>query len=440
MPLLLTGCLLILLSTTGLPMVPLLLLGGGCLWLGWDIGNRVPASSSVSNDPAKKIVGPISTANHPSRGGETAPAVTSTAFAVPDVEMLTLELGVGLLRLVDVSRGGRLMEEISKLRQTVLDELGFVVPKILVRDAVELDPREYRIRLRDIPVAQGTAYHDAVMAFDEGTAERTLDGIDTRHPTTGLAAKWIDPSKIDEAHRAGLRVLNPQQVIAEHLHDVIRHHAAELLTRGQLYGLLDQCRDVNRKLVEETIPGIVSVPRLHQVLRGLLSEQVPIRDLQSVLESLSFTPPGTSLNRQIESGRRALARSICKRFRNSQFELRAFVLSPNCEGILLDSLDPIEGELRLQPAEMTQLHSECHRQFGHSSGASNAVVLMTSAPIRAALSRLMAQWFPAVNVLSREEVTRDTKLVVTGTIGLHLPAESSDLSHPVGATMEAAHE
>lgn len=438
-PMLLTGGLLMLLSTTGLPMLPLLLLGGGCIGLAYytpgDPRTSRPATSSATATISQSDAMPP---HLRSQAGSAPAAPAATSIPVPDVEMLTLELGVGLLRLVDVTRGGKLMEAISTLRHTVLEELGFIVPKILVRDAVELDPREYRIRLKEIPVAQGTAYHDALFAFDDGAADGDVNGIDTRHPVTDVAAKWIDPATAEEARRIGLRVLSPQQVITEHLHDVIRHHASELLTRAQLHGLIDQCRDFNRKLVDETIPQIVSVPRLHQVLRGLLAEQVPIRDLQAVIEALSFTPD-TSLRRQIEAARQALARSICRRFRNARFELRAFVLAPGCESLLLERLDPIEERLRLSPEESCVLQSECQKLFGHSSDACQPLLLLTSAPMRAALGRLLSQWYPSVNVLSREELTRDTRLVVAGTIHLRVDAATTG-SLKVTAVEEVAGE
>ncbi len=416
LPLLLTGGLLILLSTTGLPIVPLLCLGCGCLWLGWHAG-----------DNARPVVAPMLTMSRgtphtearftePRTTREQPSPVTTTQYAVPDVELLTLELGVGLLRLVDSHRGGKLMDEIAALRRTILDELGFIVPKILVRDAVELDPREYRIRVRDVPVAHGTAYHDAVLAVDEGNAEHSLDGIAARHPATGVVATWIDQARADEARRAGLRILDPQHVIAEHLHEVVLRHAPELLTRGQLYGLLDQCRELNRKLVEETVPTLVSIPRLHQVLRGLLSEQVPIRDLQSILETLSFTAPPSTLDQQIEACRSSLARSICQRFRNEQFELRAVVLSAACEQLLLERLDMPAGKLRLSPGEHEQLHEEFRRQFTHVGSANSNVVFVTASAIRAPLNRLVDHWSLSVNILSRCELTRDTKLVPAGTI------------------------
>jgi flagellar biosynthesis protein FlhA len=358
---------------------------------------------------------------------------------VPDVELLTLELGVGLLRLVDSSRGGKLMDEISTLRRTIIEELGFVVPKILVRDAVELDPREYRIRLRDVPIAQGPAYHDALLSFDAGAAERVLEGIAARHPVTGVDAHWIEPSRAEEARGAGLKVLEPQQVIAAHLYDVVLSHAAELLTRSQLHGLLNQCRELNGKLVDETVPALISVPRLHQVLRALLAEQVPIRDLRAILEALSFTGPQSSLDRQIEACRTALSRSICRRFRNQRFELRAWVLGQDSEQFLLDCIDR-DGELRLTPADQARLLTELSRTFGNDSHAPHTAVLLTAAPLRAPLGRLAARGALHLNTVSRNELTRDTQLVIVGS--LEFPAAPGSapqgLSHKL--TAEAFHE
>jgi flagellar biosynthesis protein FlhA len=438
-PLLLTGCLLILLSTTGLPVLPLLILGAGCLWLGWHTDAGVPQDvSAVQPRPAVTSVRDIRpqpvTAAH-----ENQRPVTTTQYAVPDVELLTLELGVGLLRLVDSSRGGKLMDEISALRRMILEELGFVVPKILVRDAVELDPREYRIRLRDVPIAQGTAYHDALLTFDAGSAERTLEGIAARHPVTGADAHWIEQSRADEARSAGLKVLEPQQLISEHLHDVVLSHAAELLTRSQLHGLLNQCRELNGKLVDETVPAMISVPRLHQVLRALLAEQVPVRDLQAILEALSFTSPQSSLDGQVAACRSALSRSICRRFRNQRFEMRAWVLGEISEQFLLNRIDQ-DGDLRLKPADQARLQTELNRTFGNMSHGPHPAVLLTAAPLRAPLSRLAARGSLHLNVLSRDELTRDTQLVVMGSIEFHTTAVDAPYGPSHELTAEAIHE
>jgi flagellar biosynthesis protein FlhA len=441
LPLLLTGGLLLLLSFTGLPVVPLWLLASGCLLLGWhtvDDAQPVPPASTVN--PRSFPIGEARVA--PPRTPSGSPPVTATPYAIPEVELVTLELGVGLLRLVDAQRGGRLMEEISTLRRTILEELGFIVPKILVRDAVELDPREYRIRLRDVPVAQGTAYHDAVLAVDEGSAERSAEGIAATHPATGLAANWIEPSRADDVRRAGWRILQPERVIAEHLHDVVLQQAPELFTRGQLYGLLDQCREHNRQLVEETVPKLVNVPRLHQVLRGLLGEQVPIRDLQSILEALSFMHASSTLDQQIEACRGVLSRSICQRFRNQQFELKSLVLSASCEHLLLDRLD-VTGELRLSSAEQEELRDQLRSRLSHAEGSTARMVVIAAPALRSPLSRLMGRWSLPVSVLSRNELTRDTRPVHAGTIDLSDSSfENSGklVAAASGARQEAVHE
>ena len=202
------------------------------------------------------------------------------------VDPLELELGIGLIRLADPGSGGDLLERVTRVRHRIAQELGIILPKVRIRDNIRLDQRQYQLKIRDVPVAWGEIYSDGLLAIDTGATSGEIPGIVTKEPAFGRPARWIDQSQKDRAELLGYNVVEPSAVIITHLTEIVRTHSHELLTRQQVHQLLDNLKQSSPKVIEELIPDLLKVPQVHQVLNNLLREQVPIRDLETVLETL----------------------------------------------------------------------------------------------------------------------------------------------------------
>ena len=203
------------------------------------------------------------------------------------MDALEIEVGYGLVQLVDAGRGGDLLERIAVVRRQLAVELGLVVPPVRIRDNVQLEPNAYRVKLRDAMVAGGTVHPNLLMAMDAGVGVEPIEGIPGREPAFDLGVTWIDPELRARAERDGYTVVDAGSVVATHLAELIRTHAEELLTREEVGRLLEQLRVTAPKLVDEAVPGSVKPGELQKVLQNLLRERVPIRDLETILETVS---------------------------------------------------------------------------------------------------------------------------------------------------------
>ncbi len=196
------------------------------------------------------------------------------------------EIGVGLIRLADPKRGGDLLERITRVRQNVAAEIGIIMPKVRIRDNIRLDQNQYRIKIADMPVADGVVYPDMLLAMDSGLTTGRIDGIPTKDPAFGTPAVWIEPANRNQAEMMGYTVVEPASVLATHLSEVVRRHADEILTRDATKHLIDELKKTSPAVVDELIPGLMKLAEVQQILQMLLREQVPIRQLGPILETL----------------------------------------------------------------------------------------------------------------------------------------------------------
>ena len=202
------------------------------------------------------------------------------------VDPMEIEIGVGLIRLADPSRGGDLLPRITGVRQAVASDIGIVLPKVRIRDNMRLAENQYRIKIANNPVAEGTVYPDKLLAMDSGMTTGTVPGEETRDPAFQQPAVWIEQGLRDRAEMLGYTPVEPAAVLATHLQEVVRKHADELLTRDATKHLIDELRQVSPAVVDELIPGVMKLGEVQQVLQLLLREQVPIRQLGVILETL----------------------------------------------------------------------------------------------------------------------------------------------------------
>lgn len=324
--------------------------------------------------------------------------------AVLTVDPLGVEVGYALIALVDEKQGGTLLGRIRAIRRQIAADTGMVVPPVHVADNLQLGPRTYCVLVKGVEVARGELYPDRLLAINPGTASAAVDGIATREPAFGLPAAWIPADQRDRASAAGYTVVDPTTALSTHLSEVIRAFLPELLGRQQAKELIDRVAQTSPKLVEELVPKIVTVGEVQRVLRNLLRERVPIRDLTTILETIADIAPATKDPDAITEGvRAALGRAICRQYQNDKGELPTIGFAPALEERLLGAIVRTEqgAVLALDPAEAQHLATRIARAL--ESAVAQPVLLCTPA-LRPHLWRLFSRILPQVGVLSHNEV------------------------------------
>ncbi|MSR60153.1 MAG: flagellar biosynthesis protein FlhA [Planctomycetaceae bacterium] len=395
------------LSFTGLPRFPLLLLAAGL--------GVVTLILSRRGKPAANIESPAET---------NVPAAARAASRPEDkllVDPLELELGYGLIRLADASQGGDLLDCVNRIRARIAQELGMILPKVRIRDNVSLDQRQYRIRIHDVPVAWGEAFPEALLAVGGGSAGGRLPGIAVIEPASGRPAVWIEAAERERAEKLGYRIASPAAAIATHMTEIVRMHSDELLSREQVHQLLENLRQHSPKVVEELVPQTLKPAQVHQVLCNLLRERVPIRNLETILETLGdYADRTNDLLVLTEFVRHALSRTICQQYRDDHQVLRVVTLAPEVEELIEGALarDDRGLSVKLAPQTVETIARGIARQLEAASAPGRPLVLLTPPQIRAALKQMTAGVLPTLAVLSLNEITRDTQVESLGQVSL----------------------
>jgi flagellar biosynthesis protein FlhA len=333
---------------------------------------------------------------------DPTPAETSDMPA--PVDPLSIEIGYALVPLADEKQGGTLLNRLRAIRRQIAGETGVVVPPVHVADNLQLCPRTYAILVKGVEVARGELVPDRLLAINPGTATTPLEGTATREPAFGLPAWWIPVSQREQASAAGYTVVDPTTALSTHVSETVRAFLPDLLTRQHTKELVDRVAQTSPKLVEELVPKLVSVGDVQRVLRQLLRERVPVRDLVTILEATADAAAQSKDPDAItEAVRAAIGRTICKQYTTERGELPAISLAPALESRLVSSLvrtdqGPI---LALEPAQAQQLASKIADAF---AGALAQPVLLCSPTLRPHLWRLFARVLPHVGVLSHSEV------------------------------------
>jgi flagellar biosynthesis protein FlhA len=333
--------------------------------------------------------------------------VGDIADALPLLDDLSLEVGYGLVPIVDTRQGGQLLARVRALRKHLAQQLGFIVPAVHITDNLRLKPHEYVICLRGIEVARWEMQADRLLAISSSNDEPELPGIQTREPAFGVGARWISPATRDRAVAAGYAVVDQTSVLATHLAEVIRQNAHELLTRQETKRLLDRLGESHPKLADELVPKLVSLGEVQRVLQQLLREQVSIRDLGTILESMVETA-AISKNPVllVESARQSLSRALVKPLLSADGTLRVLALDAEIEQELSRAFDPqasSPAQLPLQPPFARRLLEGIKRLAGDQLALASPVLLCPT-PARFHLRRLLEPFVPKLVVLSPGEV------------------------------------
>ncbi|ABE50212.1 MULTISPECIES: flagellar biosynthesis protein FlhA [Methylobacillus] len=355
---------------------------------------------------------------------ETAPAeVNDSPEAswddVMPVDVIGLEVGYRLIPLVDVAQGGDLLKRIKGLRKKFAQEVGFLPPPIHIRDNLELRPAGYRITLKGVEVGSGESFPGQYLAIDPGNVTGPLSGTTTTDPAFGLPAVWIEANTRDQAQAMGYTVVDTSTVIATHLNHMITSHAAELLGRQEVQQLLDHIGKESPKLVEDLVPKALSLSSVQKVLQNLLMEGVHIRDMRTIIETLSEHGPRTQDTDELTSlVRIQLGRAIVQQLFPTGNEVPVMTLDHNLERLLMQALQAsANGGAAIEPGLAETLSTQAANAAKQQEQMGLAPVLLVPGSLRTALSRFLRRAAPRLRVLSHEELP-DTKTIrVTSLIG-----------------------
>jgi flagellar biosynthesis protein FlhA len=335
-------------------------------------------------------------------------AITTDQFDVlPPLDTLAIEVGYGLIPLVDIEQGGQLLDRIKSLRRQIASELGIIVAPVHIQDNMQLKPGAYTILLKGNEIAKGELMANYYLAMNPNATDEKIDGITTREPTYGLPALWIKEEVKESALAKGFTVVDLATVLTTHLSEIIKRHSHELLGRQDVQQLLDTVKETHPKVVEELVPNLLPLGGVVQVLQNLLREQVPIRDLLTILETLADWSPATKdLDILAEHVRHALARTITKMHLTPEGHIAAITLGHNLESTISGALQQTDhgSFLSLDPSVAQQMMNNLAASFEKMSSLNYQPVVMCSAQIRYHVKRLIDRFMPHIVVLSYDEI------------------------------------
>jgi len=336
------------------------------------------------------------------------------------MDPLTLELGYGLLVLLNAQQGHRLAEQVKALRRQMIREYGFVMPQVRVKDNMQLDHNSYLIRIKELDTAKGQVMPDKIMVMDQKGEDIEIPGIDTKEPTFGLAAKWINPTHREEALFKELTIVDPSTVITTHLTEVVKENITELLSYTEVQKMLDDIGEGHKKLLKDTVPDTVSVATLQKVLHALLAESISVRDLPSILEATADAVRAgcksiTSITEQV---RMRLSRQICHEYTNGDGFIPVVTLSQNWENVFADSIIPDgdDYQLVMEPSKMQEFVSKVKQIYDQQASRGYIPILMSSANIRPYVRSMLERFRPSTAVMSQNEVHFKTKIRTLGVV------------------------
>ena len=338
---------------------------------------------------------------------------------VTPLDAIGLEVGYRLIPMVDKSQGGQLMSRIKGVRKKLSQELGFLIPSVHIRDNLELSPTGYRITLLGVTLGNADIQPDKDLAINPGQVFGTLQGIETTDPAFGLDAIWIDNSQRDQAQTLGYTVVDSNTVVATHLSQLLQTHAHELLGHEEVQQLLDLLSKTAPKLVENLIPDTLTLGIVVRVLQNLLEENIPIRDIRTIAETLA-EHGSKSQDADILTGmvRIALGRLIVQQINGMERELPVITLDPVLEQLLHQSIQQTDGMGGgVEPGLAERLHSALEESAQKQELAGQPAILLVSAALRTMLARFVRHTISSINVLSYNEIPTDKQIKIIATVG-----------------------
>ncbi|HDV8233266.1 flagellar biosynthesis protein FlhA [Enterobacter cloacae] len=335
-----------------------------------------------------------------------------------DVQMedvLGLEVGYRLIPMVDHEQQGQLLTRVRGIRKKFAQQMGFLPPAVHIRDNLDLPPTHYRILLKGVTIGKGEVQPDRWMAIDPGCAEGEVPGTPCKEPTFGLPALWIDEVHRELAQTLGYTVVDPCSVVATHLNHLISTHTDELFGRQEAQQLLDQLTKQSPKLIEDLIPGVISLTTLHKVLQNLLSERVPIRDMRTIIGTLAeYATPQSDADELTARVRARLSRAITQQWFPGDDDIQIIGLDMSLEQLLVQAT---QSGSAIEPGIAENLMKQTEQALQHQEALGAPPVLLVNPALRLMLSRYLRRIFPQLAVLSSQEINTQRNVRMTYLIG-----------------------
>ena len=397
----------------GMPTLPFLTIG---MLMGVGAYYKNKSNNKATEDEKKQQE---ETAKMEKLGKRKKKATRESVLELLSVETIEIEVGYRLVPLLNIEQGGDLLERIAQIRRQTALDLGIVLPSIRVRDNLQLSPNTYQIKLKGVAIESGEVYPERSLAMNSsGSDDTKLTGISAIEPAFGLPALWIEEKDKDYAETYGYTVVSPSAVISTHLTEIIKKNSAEILSRADVQQLIENLKkEVSEDYVADLMRDLTASD-VQQVMQNLLRERVPVRDLKTILETLSLQAKANKHSDFLtEQTRRALARSICKQNLADTGELLAITLSPDVENTIAQGVSPDGQNLTLDPDFTRRLLDNLNDELEKAiSSTGNQPVILCSSPIRLAFRRLIERTYSQITVMSYNEITSSTKAKSIGVV------------------------
>ena len=412
MVLIMAGLAMLVLTLIGFPVPQVLTMAGLLIGLGVILMRRSAAAVPVAAE-----------------GPPITEEVTSEAdyyknidnvYNLLNIDQISMEFGYSLIPLVDEASGGSFVDRVVMFRKQFAVEMGVVFPSVRLKDSSQLNPNQYAISIKGEQVAEGEVLVDHYLALAPDPANDTIEGIETVEPAFGIPAKWISEDRRVKAELAGYTLIDPTSVIMTHLSEVIKSHAYEMLNRQEVGNMLTNLRKTNETLVNDTVPAIVTVSTLQKVLCNLLREGVPIRDVETILETMAdYGTTVKDIDMLTEYVRQALKRTITRRFAEVG-QLKVISLDANIENQIMASVKKLDSGsyLALEPQTIQSIISATTREIEKVKDIVQVPVILTSPIVRVYFKKLVDQFFLRAVVLSFNEIDSDIKIQALGNIAV----------------------
>ena len=389
----------------GFPGMPFIMIAGVIAFTGFKI------EKNKENADAAKITNAV----------QDTKAKTETLESLLPVELVQLEVGYGIVSIVDAEQNGDLLERISHIRKQFALDWGIIIPSVRIKDNLELKPGGYSIKLKGIEIAKGELMPDHMMAMDPGTVIENMDGVETKEPVFGLPAIWITDDRKDEAQYNGYTVVDLSTIVATHLTEVLKANLSELFGRQELVKVLENFKEENPKIVSDLVPDIMPLGTVLKVLQSLLREGVSVRDLRSILETLAEFGSGTKDPEALtEYVRQSLYRTITERIKGSQGDVPLFTLDRGLEEAVARSIISTDhgSQLNLDPKVTQTILASLNEKIEEATSQGEKMVVLCSPVIRRHFKKLTEKFIPNMIVVSHNELSPEVNIRSLGTVRL----------------------
>ncbi|MGZ3789124.1 MAG: flagellar biosynthesis protein FlhA [Bacteriovorax sp.] len=390
----------------GLPKVPFFVMGGALGYLAYKVEQGNAKEEIAEKQKSVEV---------------TKKANPQNLEELLNMELVELEVGYGLVHLVDTEQNGDLLERITHMRKIFALDWGVIIPSVKIKDNLELKPGGYSVKIKGIQVAKGELMSDYFLAMDPGTVIEKIDGVETTEPVFGLRAVWISEDQKEDAQYNGYTVVDCSTIVATHLTEILKSNLHELFGRQELVRVVDNFKETNPKLVNDLIPDILNLGIVLKVMKNLLREGVSVRDLRTILETLSeYGSTIKDTEALTEFARQALFRTITEKIKSDQGDIPLFTLDRNIEeSIAQNIIQTDQGQqLSLDPKVTQIILASLNEKIEEATNMGEKMVVLCSPVIRSHFKRLTEKFIPNLVVVSHNELSPDANIRSLGTVRL----------------------